>query len=102
VDQTAIETSLRGQLQLIVHKDRTLTWPRAETATHHIAMGTDEDLTVATQIAVDQAIAPIVDEFEFTGPEAYRLISLIGDLRITQLVDQKLGVHVMIPKAAFR
>ena len=32
VDQTAIETSLRGRLQLTVRKDMTLKWPRAETA----------------------------------------------------------------------
>ena len=31
VDQTAIETSLRGRLQLTVRKDMKLTWPRAET-----------------------------------------------------------------------
>ena len=49
VDQTAIETSLRGRLQLIVHKGRSMEWPRGETPTHHIAMGSDEDLTVATQ-----------------------------------------------------
>src|SRR5436190_5650943 len=49
VDQTAIETSLRGRLQLVVHKDMKLTWPRAETAADYISMGFDEDLTVATK-----------------------------------------------------
>src|SRR5262245_39009354 len=33
VDQTAIETSLRGRVQLTVRKDMKLNWPRAETAT---------------------------------------------------------------------
>jgi acetamidase/formamidase len=45
VDQTAIETSLRGRLQLTVRKGMKLTWPRAETATDYISMGTDPDLT---------------------------------------------------------
>ena len=36
VDQTAIETSLRGRLQLTVRKDMKLTWPRAETPTDYI------------------------------------------------------------------
>ena len=49
VDQTAIETSLRGRLQLTVRKGMKLAWPRAETATDYISMGTDEDLTKATQ-----------------------------------------------------
>ena len=39
VDITAIETSLIGKLQFIVHKGKSLRWPRAETATHVIAMG---------------------------------------------------------------
>ena len=102
VDQTAIETSLRGRLQLIVHKDRSLEWPRGETPTHHIAMGSDEDLTEATRIALAQAIELIHDEYEIDRGEAYRLVSLAADLRITQLVDQKVGVHVMIPKSLFR
>ena len=33
VDQTAIETSLRGRIQLTVRKGMKLNWPRAETAT---------------------------------------------------------------------
>ena len=34
--------------------------------------------------------------------EAYQLVSVACDLRITQLVDQKVRVHVMIPKALLR
>src|SRR4030095_14843476 len=52
VDQTAIETSLRGRLQLTVRKGMKLTWPRAETATDYITMGTDEDLAKATKTAI--------------------------------------------------
>src|ERR1051326_8837019 len=44
VDQTAIETSLRGRLQLTVRKGMKLNFPRAETPTDYISMGTDEDL----------------------------------------------------------
>jgi hypothetical protein len=43
VSQTAIETSLRGRLQLTVREGMTLTWPRAETAADYISMATDED-----------------------------------------------------------
>ena len=56
VDQTAIETSLRGRLQLTVRKGMTLAWPRAETATDYISMGTDEDLTKATRTAIQEMI----------------------------------------------
>ena len=98
VDQTAIETSLRGRLQLTVRKDMHLTWPRAETLTHFIAMGMDKDLTKATQIAIQEAINFIAEYKGWTKMEAYRLVSLACDVRITQLVDGNVGVHVMIPK----
>ena len=101
VDQTAIETSLRGRLRLTVRKDMSLEWPVGETDTHWITMGTDEDLAEATRIAINQTIAFLGDRFGLSRGEAYRLISLAIDLRITQLVDQKVGVHAMIPKGIF-
>jgi hypothetical protein len=39
VSQTAIETSLRGRVQLTVRTDMKLTWPRAGTACDYISMG---------------------------------------------------------------
>jgi len=34
--------------------------------------------------------------------DAYRLASIAADLRITQLVDGNVGVHMMVPKSIFR
>lgn len=102
VDQTAIETSLRGRLQLIVRKDLHLSWPRAETPTHFIAMGMDRNLTRATQIAVQQAIDFVAAYRGWSKMEAYRLVSVACDVRVTELVDGNVGVHVMIPKAIVR
>jgi acetamidase/formamidase len=34
--------------------------------------------------------------------DAYMLISTAGDVSVTQLVDQTVGVHVMIPKSLFK
>lgn len=101
VDQTAIETSLRGRLQLIVRKNMTLTWPRAETPTTYISMGTDEDLTKATRIAIQEMIDFLVATKGLDKHEAYQLTSIAGDVIITQLVDMKVGVHVKMPKAIF-
>src|ERR1041385_599765 len=56
VDQTAIETSLRGRLRLTVRKGMHLEWPRAETRTHYISMAADRDLTVATKAAIQEMI----------------------------------------------
>ncbi|MFN7926448.1 MAG: acetamidase/formamidase family protein [Blastocatellia bacterium] len=99
---TALETSLIGKFQFVVRKDMKLRWPRAETPTHFIAMGIDEDLNAATKIAVREAIDFLVTEKKLSREEAYMLASVGVDFSITQLVDGTKGVHAMIPKAIFQ
>jgi acetamidase/formamidase len=102
VDQTAIETSLRGRLQLTVRKDMKLKWPRAETATDYISMATDPDLVIATKAAILEMIDFLVSEKKLTRHQAYQLVSIAGNVAITQLVDKpNLGVHVKLPKSIF-
>jgi acetamidase/formamidase len=102
VDQTAIETSLRGRLRLTVRTGMTLAWPRAETATDFISMGTDEDLTRATKVAIQEMIDFLVSTRGLDRHAAYQLTSIAGNVAITQLVDGKVGVHVKMPKSIFR
>jgi len=99
---TALETSLTGRLQFIVHKRKNLKWPRAETPTHYIAMGLDEDLTKATKAAVREAIDFLVTEKGLSRDDAYMVSSVAVDFEITQLVDGAKGVHAMIPKSIFK
>jgi acetamidase/formamidase len=102
VDQTAIETSLRGRLQLTVRKDMKLTWPRAETPTDYISMATDPDLTVATKTAIQEMIDFVAAQRKLTKHQAYQLVSLAGNVAVTQLVDKpNYGVHVRMPKSIF-
>ena len=65
-------------------------------------MGLDEDLNEAMNIAgetvnflAEQKIVPMSRE------EAYSLTSIIGDCRVSQVVDIRKGVHCMIPKSIF-
>jgi len=103
VDQTAIETSLRGRLRLTVRKDMRLSWPRAETATDYISMATDPDLATATRAAIQEMVDFLVAEKGLSPHEAYQLTSIAGHVAITQLVDlPNLGVHVKMPKHIFR
>ncbi len=101
VDITAIETSLKGNLQFIVHKGKKISWPRAETATHIITMGCDRDLNAATHTAVREMIRYLMEEKDMTQADAYMLCSVAVDVNITQLVDGNVGVHAMLPKAIF-
>ena len=96
---TAMETSLRGSFQLIVRKDLKLDWPRAETPTDYMTMGFHENLADATKIAVEQMLDLLINEKHLNRSEAYILASNAMNLRITQLVDGKIGVHALLSKA---
>lgn len=102
VDITAMETPLTGTFRFVVRKDLHLKWPRAETPTHFIVMGMDEDLTAATQIAVREMLDFLVTAKGLTKEEAYVLSSVAADFVISQLVDGNKGVHGMIPKSIFK
>jgi acetamidase/formamidase len=103
VDQTAIETSLRGRLQLTVRKGERLNWPRAETVTDYISMGADPDLTVATRIAIQEMVDFLARTRQLTTHQAYQLVSVAGNVAVTQLVDRPtMGVHVKVPKSIFK
>ena len=102
VTGSALETSLRGTIQLVVHKGKRLLWPRAETPTHFITMGLNPDLNEAARLATREMIDFLVSEKGFSRDEAYFLCSLAMDLRVTQLVDGTKGIHAMLPKSIFR
>ena len=102
VDITAMETALTGTFQFIVRKDMHLKWPRAETPTHYIVMGLNEDLTEATKLAVREAIDFLATEKHLSRDDAYMLSSVAVDFNITELVDGNKGVHGMIPKSIFK
>jgi acetamidase/formamidase len=101
VDITALETSLIGTFQFNVIKNRKLKWPRAETPTHYITMGLNDDLNAATTLAVREMIDFLVTEKHLSRDDAYMLASVAADLHITELVDGNKGVHMMLPKSIF-
>ena len=65
-------------------------------------MGSDEDLTKATKIAIQEMIDFLVAEKKMDKLTAYQLTSIAGNVAITQLVDGKVGVHVKMPKGIFK
>jgi acetamidase/formamidase len=102
VTGTALETSLRGTFELRVIKGQRLRWPRAETPTHYIAMGLNEDLDEATRLATREMVDFLVIEKKLSRDEAYMLCSLAADLHVTQAVDATKGVHATLAKSIFK
>jgi len=80
-----------------------LTWPRAETPTDYISMGMDEDLAAATTIAIQEMVDFLAATKKLTKHEAYQLVSMAGNVAVTQLVDRPVyGVHLKMPKSIFK
>ena len=96
---TALETSLRGTVQIFVRKGKPIRWPRAETPTHFITMGLHPDLNEAAKMATREMIDFLMSERGLSRDDAYILCSLAVDLHVTQNVDDTKGVHAMLPKS---
>jgi acetamidase/formamidase len=105
VNLTALECSYKSiEIQPIVRKDLRIEWPRAETSTDWVFMGFDEDLNEAMKIAVRETVNFLAEQkmVPMSREEAYSLTSIIGDCRVSQVVDIRKGVHCMIPKSIFK
>jgi len=104
VNLTALECSYKEiEIEPIVRKDLHIDWPRAETSTHWVFMGFDEDLNEAMKIAVRETVNFLAEQkmVPMSREEAYALTSIVGDCRVSQVVDIRKGVHCMIPKSIF-
>lgn len=102
VDGGAIETSLTPTLQFILHKGKNLKTPRAETASHYLALGLSVDLNEATKLAVEEAVNFLKSEKGLSLADGYALSSLAVDLAIAEAVDVVNLVCAKIPKGIFK
>jgi len=101
VSGTAIEQSLSGRFRFTLHKNQSLSMPRAETSTHYILMGIDLDLDRALQQAVDEVVTFLVEEKGLSPTRALSLASIAVDFHIAEAVDLTQLVTGKIPKALF-
>lgn len=97
---TALETCLGGTFRLILREDLSFRFPRAETQTHYMTIGLNEDLDEAARQAVRDMIRWIGEIAGLAAADAYSLCSLVCDLHVSQIVDGNKGIHAMLPKSA--
>src|SRR5215510_9510464 len=104
INGTAIEASLSGAFQFIVHKGmgRAMTWPRAEDANYYYTMGMDLDLDVAMKEAAQETVNFLRDRKGLSAADAYSLASIGVDFRIAEAVDAVQMVYGAIPKKIFK
>jgi acetamidase/formamidase len=98
---TAIESSADGWLQLSIRRDLPTDSPLLETATHWYTHGFGADLDEAMRQAALRMVSFLEKRFGLSRDDAYSFISVAADFGVTQVVDQRMGIHVGVPKGAF-
>ena len=101
VSGTAIETPVTARLTLGLRDDLPLEWPVARIEGAWLTFGFDESLGLAARAAVDGMLDLMERELGLDRPHALAFASVVVDLRVTQVVNQALGVHAMLRDDAF-
>ncbi len=101
VSGTAIEQSLTGVFRFVLHKDATISGPRAETDSHYLIMGIDLDLDRAARHATYGVVDFLVREKGLTPSQGLSLASIAVDFRVSEVVDLTQVVTGFIPKDVF-
>ena len=96
----ALETCLTGTFTLLLHKAQAVPFrfPRAESPTHYISMGLNEDLDLAMKQALREMIAFICARSSLSPDQAYQFCSMAVDFHVTQTVNGEKGVHGLLRK----
>jgi len=102
VSGTALEYSLTGVFRFVLHKGNAPDSPRAETATHYIAVGIDLDLDRALRKSLVAAVDFLVEEKGLETRNAFTLASLAIDFTIAEAVNETQVVTALIPKSLFQ
>lgn len=101
VSGTALEASLNGLLRLTVRRDLALTVPVLETAAELLVHGFGASLDDAMKAAALRTLDVLQRVFGLSRPDAYSFMSVAVDFTVTQVVDQRQGVHGRIDKRCF-
>ena len=98
---TAIETSARVKLKINILKNEYFFVGESKLKQNSeiiITTGIDDDLYRASKMAVKNMIN-FLEKYQFTPKEAYVLCSVIGDLKISEIVDEpNFVVSCILPK----
>jgi acetamidase/formamidase len=101
ISGTALEASLNGLLRLTIRRDLDLRVPVLETASELLVHGFGDDLDAAMRAAALRTLDVLGSRYGLSRDDAYAFTSVAVDFTVTQVVDQRQGVHARIPKASF-
>jgi len=101
-DGTALETPLTGVFKFFVRNDLRLKRPMAETPTHYMTIAYHKNLKWAAKLTLKDMIQFLIQTRGYREEEAYALLSLAGEMHVSQLVNVIPGIHFMLPKTIFK
>lgn len=95
---TAVEAALDVRLKVDVIKGRSIAWPRIESDTEIMTMGSYRPLEDAYRIAHREMVNWLVADYGFDMMDAYQLLSQVGKAQVSQVVDPNYTVLARFPK----
>ena len=101
ISGTALESSLNGLLRLTIRRDLPFTVPVLETSTELLVHGFGDSLDAAMKCATLRTLQLLQCHYGLSRADAYSFMSVAVDYTVTQVVDQRQGVHGRIDKRCF-
>jgi len=95
---TGLEVSGSVTVTVDVIKNKTLPLPMIINENHVMTLASDADLDTAVEMAVANMVEYLTKEQGFAAEDAVMLTSLVGDVKICQVVDPKKTIRVEFPK----
>jgi amidase len=95
---TAIEVPLRTRLQVDVLKGKRTAWPRFENEKEIMTAGIYRPVDDALRIAFTELVAWIHADYGLSQLDAYELLSQVGKIHLTEMVDPNYVVIASIDK----
>jgi acetamidase/formamidase len=100
---TAVECDMRVRFRLRVIKNRSIPEPQYESEDYYATTGFATTVDEAAKKATRYMIDHISETYNMSWDEAYMLCSLVGDLKIAEVVDEpNMLVTMHIPKHIFK
>lgn len=95
---TAIEVPLRVRLQVDLRKGERIGWPRFENEDEIMAVGIYRPVDDALRIAFTELVKWIHADYGLSELDAYELLSKVGKIHLTEMVDPNYVVIARIQK----
>ncbi len=99
---TGLETSLDVEFTVDIIKKKAIGWPRMETATHILVLGSARPLLEAFQHATTELQKWLQADYGFTERGAQTFMGQAAEYEIANVVDPSFTVVAKIPKALLR